>query len=168
MLSYDINKSIQNNICLCSHKSECKINMYGQCIYNFNLQCKNCKYGLKNIYDKCKNNECYLYMQKIINIDLENDIFEKDFLEEYISDEDNFDEDNSDGNISEENIKHKTHEYFHYGPCMFNEYGQCKKGWRYFCSCGYGIGSYYDECKTKKCVRYKSTQKQSNNIKPKL
>ena len=35
---------------------------YGQNIYDFQLYCKECKYGLRNIYDKCKNSDCSLYL----------------------------------------------------------------------------------------------------------
>lgn len=85
MLNYDNNKKNKNYVCI--HECSCDLNIYGQCIYAFSLQCRKCKYGLKNIYDKCKNNNCSLYLQNITILTLENDIIEEDFLKEYISEE---------------------------------------------------------------------------------
>jgi hypothetical protein len=88
MLNYDDNNKIKNYVCI--HDCSCDLNIYGQCIYAFNLQCRKCKYGLKNIYDKCKNKNCSLYLQNITISTLENDTIEveEDFLKEYISEED--------------------------------------------------------------------------------
>jgi hypothetical protein len=138
------------------------------------LYCKSCKYGLKNIYDKCKNRDCSLYLQNITNVNLENNAIEKYIFEEYIFEEDILEEDNlkeynSEKNISEEdNTEYNIHEYLHNGDCIFNEYGQCKKGWRYFCSCGYGIEGYYSQCKSKNCSRNKITKKDTDTKKHKL
>jgi hypothetical protein len=175
MLNFNKNVCVQSNFCI--HKGKCNKNMYGQCIYEFSLYCQKCKYGLKNIYDKCKNNNCPLYLQNIINFTLKNDdlkndnlendkyFLEEDFLEEYNSEEILSEKDILEETISEEDIlekymEYKIHEYTHNGDCILNEYGQCKKGWRYFCSCGYGIEGYYSQCQVKKCPKYKSMEKE--------
>jgi hypothetical protein len=51
----------------CIHKGLCNINKYGQCNYDFVLYCKLCKYGLRNIYDKCKNKDCSQYLENMIS-----------------------------------------------------------------------------------------------------
>lgn len=169
------NKIIRTNFCI--HKGQCNKNIYGQCIYEFSLYCKKCKYGLKNIYDKCKNDNCPLYLQNIINFTLKNDdlesdkyFLEEDFLEEYNSEEflsekdileENISEETTEEDILEKYMEYKVHEYIHNGNCIMNEYGQCKKGWRYFCCCGYGIEGYYSQCQVKKCPKYKSLQKEN-------
>lgn len=47
-----------------------------------------------------------------------------------------------------------SHLYFHpkSEKCVFNEYGQCIKGFRYFCAyCNYGLGGIYSSCHNSKC-----------------
>jgi hypothetical protein len=138
-------------------------NKYGQNIYNFQLYCKECKYGLRNIYDKCKNSDCSLYLKHLMDDDskesiFEKDLFKEDYLEEYNSEPDNYVEDD----FLEQNIAHiKIHEYFHNGECVFNKYGQCTKGWKYFCCCEYGIESYYTQCNVKTCFRYKHIKEEN-------
>lgn len=165
MLNFNKNVWVQDKFCI--HKGQCEKNIYGQCIYEFSLYCQKCKYGLKNIYDKCKNNDCPLYLQNIINFTLKNDDL-NDYLEsdKYFLEEDFFEENISEETISEEDIlekymEYKVHEYTHNGDCIMNEYGQCKKGWRYFCCCGYGIEGYYSQCQVKKCPKYKSMEKEN-------
>ena len=177
MLNFNKNKIIQSNFCI--HKGQCDKNMYGQCIYEFSLYCQKCKYGLKHIYDKCKNDNCSLYLQNISNLTFKNNklenekyFLEEDFLEEYNSEEILSEKDILEENISEEDIlekymEYKVHEYTHNGDCILNEYGQCKKGWRYFCCCGYGIEGYYSQCKVKKCPKYKSMEKEKKEKKTK-
>lgn len=137
--------------------SDTNINNYGQNIYDFQLYCKECKYGLRNIYDKCKNNNCSLYLKDLMEDVFKEDIFKEDYLEEYNSEPDNHSEDDIlELNLSQSKQKNiKIHEYFHNGECVFNKYGQCTKGWKYFCCCEYGIESYYTECNVKTCFRYK-------------
>jgi hypothetical protein len=175
MLNFNKNVCVQSNFCI--HKGQCNKNIYGQCIYEFSLYCQKCKYGLKNIYDKCKNNDCPLYLQNISNLTFKNNklenekyFLEEDFLEEYnseiLSEKDVLEENISEETISEEDIlekymEYKVHEYIHNGDCIMNEYGQCKKGWRYFCCCGYGIEGYYSQCQVKKCPKYKSMEKEN-------
>lgn len=64
-----------------------------------------------------------------------------------------------------EDIKYKTpptlsdmlneiHLYLHpkSEKCVFNEYGQCIKGFRYFCPyCNYGLNGIYSSCHNIKC-----------------
>jgi hypothetical protein len=144
-------------------KIEPNTNKYGQNIYEFHLYCKECKYRLRNIYDKCKNSDCSLYLKHLMDDDskesiFEKDLFKEDFLEEYNSEPDNYVEDD----ILEQNIAHiKIHEYFHNGECVFNKYGQCTKGWKYFCCCEYGIESYYTQCNVKTCFRYKHMKEEN-------
>jgi hypothetical protein len=48
----------------------------------------------------------------------------------------------------------ETHIYFHpiMQKCVFNKYGQCIKGYRYFCPyCDYGIGGMFSLCLNKDC-----------------
>jgi hypothetical protein len=138
-------------------------NKCGQNIYDFQLYCKECKYGLRNIYDKCKNSDCCLYLKNLIKDVYEKDIFKEDYLEECNSDPDNYYIDD----ILEENISQskeiniKIHEYYHNGECVFNKYGQCTKGWKYFCCCEYGIESYYTQCNVKTCFRYKHMEEEN-------
>ena len=68
------------------------INKYGQNIYEFQLCCRKCKYGLRNIYDKCKNSDCSLYLMDLIN---DTTAFEEDYSEEYKFKEDYLEEYNS-------------------------------------------------------------------------
>ena len=141
------------------------INKYGQNIYEFQLCCKKCKYGLRNIYDKCKNSDCSLYLIDLINDTIgqvEEHVFEEDYLEEYNSELDNQLEDD----ILEQNISQniKIHEYYHNGDCIINKYGQCTKGWKYFCCCDYGIESYYTQCKIKTCSRFKHMEEENKTL----
>jgi len=141
------------------------INKYGQNIYEFQLCCKKCKYGLRNIYDKCKNSDCSLYFINLIDdtiVQVEEDIFKEDYLEEYNSELDNQLEDD----ILEQNISQniKIHEYYHKGDCVINKYGQCTKGWKYFCCCDYGIESYYTQCKIETCSRFKHMEEENKTL----
>ena len=122
MLNYN-NETIKNNNC--THKCVCNINKYGQCIYKFVLYCQLCKYGLRNIYDKCKNTDCYLYMKNNTILSVKNDTIEN-------STEDNLEEDNLSKNT---NTNVQIDEYFHIGDCIFKVYNNCKQGCKYFCSC---------------------------------
>jgi hypothetical protein len=48
----------------------------------------------------------------------------------------------------------ETHLYLHSKSekCVFNEYGQCIKGFRYFCSyCNYGLGGMFSLCNNIHC-----------------
>lgn len=48
----------------------------------------------------------------------------------------------------------EPHLYLHPSSekCVFNEYGQCIKGFRYFCAyCNYGIGGMFSSCHNTKC-----------------
>jgi len=109
-------KTINKNNC--NHKESCNINTYGQCVYDFVLYCKICNYGLRNIYDKCKNNNCSQYLKNNTITHAKEDILEENILEQ---------------NIPVETSFIKTHKYFHYGDSISNKYKQCKKGWKYFC-----------------------------------
>ena len=156
------------------------INKYGQNIYEFQLCCKKCKYGLRHIYDKCKNSDCSLYFKDLIDdtIDqveervFEEDIFREDYSEEYKFKEDYLEEYNSEldnqleDDILEQNISQniKIHEYYHNGDCVINKYGQCTKGWKYFCCCDYGIESYYTQCKIKTCSRFKHMEEENKTL----
>lgn len=102
----------------CTHKEPCNINKYGQCVCNFVLYCQICNYGLRNMYDKCKNNDCSQYLKNNTIADSKEDISEENILKQ---------------NIAEETSSIKKHEYFHYGDSISNKYEQCKKGWKYFC-----------------------------------
>jgi hypothetical protein len=47
-----------------------------------------------------------------------------------------------------------SHLYLHpkNEKCVFNEYGQCIKGFRYFCAyCNCGLNGIYSSCHNKKC-----------------
>ena len=47
-----------------------------------------------------------------------------------------------------------SHLYLHQKTekCVFNEYGQCIKGFRYFCvNCNYGIGGMFSPCQNRNC-----------------
>ena len=47
-----------------------------------------------------------------------------------------------------------SHIYLHpkSDKCVFNEYGQCIKGFRYFCAyCNYGVGGMFTSCYNSKC-----------------
>lgn len=47
-----------------------------------------------------------------------------------------------------------SHLYLHpkSEKCVFNEYGQCIKGFRYFCAyCNYGVGGLFSSCGNCKC-----------------
>lgn len=47
-----------------------------------------------------------------------------------------------------------SHLYLHSKneKCVFNQYGQCVKGFRYFCPyCNYGIGGMFSNCPNSKC-----------------
>lgn len=47
-----------------------------------------------------------------------------------------------------------SHLYLHpkNEKCVFNQYGQCIKGFRYFCAyCNYGVGGIYSLCHNSKC-----------------
>jgi hypothetical protein len=94
--------------------------------------------------------------------------FQEDFLEKYnseeISEKDILEENISEEDILEKYTEYKTHKYFHSDDCIINEYGQCKKGWVYFCLCGYGIERYYTECKVITCSKYKGIQKDKDMI----
>ena len=69
------------------------INKYGQNIYEFQLCCRKCKYGLRNIYDKCKNSDCSLYLIDLINDStaFEENVFKEDYSDEYKFKEDYLD-----------------------------------------------------------------------------
>lgn len=48
----------------------------------------------------------------------------------------------------------ETHLYLHSKgeKCSYNKYGQCIKGFRYFCAyCNYGIGGMFSLCQNNKC-----------------
>lgn len=48
-----------------------------------------------------------------------------------------------------------SHLYIHEkkDKCVFNEHGQCIKGFRYFCSyCGFGLGGMFSKCGNKNCL----------------
>ena len=83
-------------------------------------------------------------------------------MEEYNSELDNQIEDD----ILEQNISQniKIHEYYHKGDCVFNNYGQCTKGWKYFCCCDYGIESYYTQCKIETCSRFKHMEEENKTL----
>jgi len=47
-----------------------------------------------------------------------------------------------------------SHLYLHpkSEKCVFNQYGQCIKGFRYFCAyCNYGVGGMFSSCQNSKC-----------------
>lgn len=47
-----------------------------------------------------------------------------------------------------------SHLYLHpkNEKCVFNQYGQCIKGFRYFCAyCNYGIGGMFSSCQNSNC-----------------
>ena len=103
MSSTNTNFNSEMEIEIDSEPSINKYNKYGQNIYEFQLYCKKCKYGLRNIYDKCKNSDCSLYFKDLIDdtIDqfeervFEEDIFREDYSEEYKFKEDYLEEYNS-------------------------------------------------------------------------
>ena len=48
----------------------------------------------------------------------------------------------------------ESHLYLHSKSekCVFNEHGQCIKGFRYFCAyCNYGLGGIYSSCYNPNC-----------------
>ena len=61
------------------------INKYGQNIYEFQLCCKKCKYGLRSIYDKCKNSDCSMYLINLSDdtiTQFEECVFEEDIFKD--------------------------------------------------------------------------------------
>ena len=47
-----------------------------------------------------------------------------------------------------------SHLYFHpkSEKCVFNQYSQCIKGFRYFCAyCNYGLGGMFSSCQNSNC-----------------
>ena len=168
MSSTNTNFNSEMEIEIDSEPSINKYNKYGQNIYEFQLCCRKCKYGLRNIYDKCKNSDCSLYLIDLINDTIgqvEEHVFEEDYLEEYNSELDNqLEDDILEQNISDKNTNIKVHEYYHNGDCVINKYGQCTKGWKYFCCCDYGIESYYTQCKIKTCSRFKHMEEENKTL----
>lgn len=55
-------------------------------------------------------------------------------------------------------ILDNSHLYIHPKSvkCVFNEYGQCIKSFRYFCAyCNYGLGGMFSSCHNSKCYKTK-------------
>lgn len=63
----------------------------------------------------------------------------------------------TDSNLVSEMMEMYTdsHLYFHSKEekCVYNEFGQCVKSYRYFCPhCNFGIGGMFSDCLNKNCV----------------